>query len=306
MEKPHGQNYCRVIRMKYHEPVMLAEVLDFLQVSEGKRYIDCTLGDGGHTLEILRLGGRVLGLDVFEESLQRAEKRIVDEGFSDRFLGINKNFKNLEEIAKQNGFGQIDGVLFDLGYSSFQLDDTDIGLSFQREEPLDMRLDDDLGVTAADLVNKLPQKQLEQIIRSFGGENLAKRISTEIVKARDVKKFQTTKDLADLLVSVTPSNYENGRINPATRTFQALRIAVNDEIDNFKLALPQAARVLLPGGRMVLITFHSLEDKVAKEFGTSVQPSLKGVTKKPVVPTEEEVKRNSRSRSAKIRVYERI
>ncbi len=292
--------------MKYHTPVMLMESVKYLQPGIGKKYIDCTLGDGGHTVELLKRGARVLGVDIFPESLSRAQQRIDALGLSANFTGVISNFKNLENIAEKTDFNQVYGILFDLGYSSFQLDEGSTGITFVKDEPLDMRLDKELSVTAADLINSLPQQQLEKIIFEYGGERYAKRITKAIVDAREVKKFQTTKDLADLIVTATPSNYEHCRINPATRTFQAIRIAVNDELENFRLALPQAARVLLPGGRMVIITFHSLEDKIAKEFGKSVQPTIKAVEKKPLVPGDEEINLNPRSRSAKMRIYERI
>jgi len=294
----------------YHKPVMLDEALHYIQPLPGLRYIDCTLGDGGHTLEILRKGGEVLGIDAFPDALERAKQRIKDEGFESKFTGIVGNFKDLHKLAEQSGSNQVNGIIFDLGYSSFELEQSGIGLSFQKEEPLDMRMDKTLGVTAADLLNTLPEKQLAKIIREYGGENMANRFAKEIVNFRNLKKFQTTTQLKELLESAAPSGYERGRINPATRTFQALRIAVNDEIENMKEALPQAARLLLPGGRMIVISFHSLEDKVAKDFGRgNAQPSatsVSEVTKKPLVPTAREVGENPRSRSAKMRIYEKV
>ncbi len=292
--------------MKYHEPVMLKETVEFMQPEEGKSFVDCTLGDGGHSLELLKKGSRVLGIDVYEAAIHRAEERFAAELVTQNFVGKIGNFKNLEKIVNESGFNKVNGILLDLGYSSYELEDAGIGLSFQSDGPLDMRLDKNLSVTAADLVNSLPETQLAQIIGAYGGERMAKSFTAAIVKARGVKRFQTTKDLSDLLAGVAPSNYENGRINPATRTFQALRIAVNDELENLSNALPQAARLLQPGGRILVITFHSLEDKIVKDFAKSAQPSLRAVTKKPIVPSEQEVRQNSRSRSAKLRVYERI
>ncbi|MFC1756071.1 16S rRNA (cytosine(1402)-N(4))-methyltransferase RsmH [Patescibacteria group bacterium] len=297
------------MKNNYHKPVMLNEALHYLQPLPDLRYIDCTLGDGGHTLELLRQGSEVLGIDAFPNALERAKKRIKEEGLRDKFSGVVGNFKDLQEIAEREGFSDVNGILFDLGYSSYELDEGGIGLTFQKDEPLDMRMDKDLGVTAADLLNTLPEKQLAKIIRDYGGENMANRFAKEIVKFRNLKKFQTTKELKEVIESAAPSGYERGRINPATRTFQALRIAVNDEIENLKKALPQAARLLLPGGRMIVISFHSLEDKATKKFGRlDVQPSafaLDEVTKKPLVPTAREVDENIRSRSAKMRVYEK-
>ncbi len=291
--------------MKYHTPVMLKESLHYLDPQEGRKYIDGTLGDAGHTLALLKKGGIVLGIDIYESALARAKERIEKEGLLEDFIGRQGNFKEIERIAGEISFSGVHGIIFDLGYSTRQLGKAGIGLSFQKDEPLDMRMDKNLQVTAADLLNTLPEKELIKLMRDYGGEMLASRFAKEIVKFRGLKKFQTTKDLADLLVSVSPSNYERGRINPATRTFQALRIVVNDEIENLEKALPRAARLLLPGGRMVIISFHSLEDKVAKEFGYGVQPNLKSVTKKPLIPGKEEVEKNIRSRSAKMRVYEK-
>lgn len=284
---------------------MLNEVIKYLNPKRGEKFIDCTLGDGGHTIEILKLGGHVLGMDYSEESLARAKERINNLELSKNFIGAKGNFKDLEEITKQNNFSDVSGIIFDLGYSSFQLDNLDLGISFNRNDPLDMRIDKTLGVSALDLINMLSEKQLQQLISSYGGERYSKKFAEAIIKNRDLKKLHTTKDLADLLKSVSPLGYEKGRIHPATRTFQALRIAVNNELENLQLALPQAARVLLPGGRMLVISFHSLEDKIVKKFGLSAQPNLSAVNRKPLMPTDEEVSNNSRARSAKLRIYER-
>ncbi|MBT6401549.1 16S rRNA (cytosine(1402)-N(4))-methyltransferase RsmH [candidate division WWE3 bacterium] len=290
--------------MKYHEPVLLLESLEALQVKEGGKYIDCTLGDGGHTLEILKLGGTVLGLDVAQGSLDRATKRITEAGFADRFTAAQGNFSNIENLAKQNGFEQVDGVFYDLGYSSTQLEESEVGLSFKEDQPLDMRLDKALGVTAADLVNALPETELIHMIRTFGEERMAKRFAQAIVKSRDLKKIESTKDLVDIIVDSAPPGYEKGRLHPATRVFQALRIAVNSELESLTLSLPVAARILLPGGRMGVITFHSLEDRIVKQFGSGVQP-IKNVSGKPIGPSEKEIRDNPRARSAKLRVYEK-
>jgi len=292
--------------MQYHEPVLLKETTENLNVKAGGRYIDATLGDGGHTLEILKRGGHVLGIDVNEDSLKRAEFRIEEAGLSESFKGILGNFKNIEEIGKENGFEKVNGIVYDLGYSSYELEESGLGLSFQADEPLDMRLSKSLGVTAADLLNSLNGKDIANLIYEYSGERLSGRIAREIVKARSLKRIQTTKDLVEIINSVSSPGYERGRINPATRTFQALRIAVNDEIENLKKSLPQAARLLLPGSVIVLITFHSLEYKVAKEFGRRARPSITEVYKKPLRPSKEEIEKNPRSRSAKLRVFKKI
>jgi 16S rRNA (cytosine1402-N4)-methyltransferase len=289
--------------MNYHKPVLIEETIKSLNIEPGKKYIDATLGQAGHTIEILRKGGLVLGIDVDESSLKSAQERIEKENLQNGFIGVKGNFKNIEKIASENKFNQVSGILLDLGYSSFELEEGNLGLSFLKDEPLDMRLDRTLGVTAADLVNTLPEEQLERIIRNYSDEKLARRIAKAIVEFRSVKRIQTTKDLADLIKSETPSNYENGRINPATRTFQALRIAVNDELENLRIALPRAAQLLLPRGVMVIISFHSLEDKLVKDFGHNAQPKLMPLFKKPLVPSEQETSDNTRSRSAKLRAF---
>ena len=292
--------------MQYHKPVMANELVGSMLVRDGLNYIDCTLGDAGHTLEILKFGGKVLGLDVDADALVRAGTRIKDLGLSDYFTGIQGNFKNIDKLAEEHGFSQVAGVFYDLGYSSYQLEKKDLGLSFLKEQELDMRLDSTLGVTAADLVNALPERELANIFFSYSDERLGNRFARAIAKRRDLKKFRTTKDLADLIVDAAPSGYEHGRIHPATRVFQALRIAVNDEITNLTLSLPRAAALLLPGGRMAVISFHSLEDKTVKDFGRSARPHIMQVTEKPLVPGLAEVEGNSMSRSAKLRVFEKI
>jgi len=289
--------------MIYHEPVLKNEVIANFQVREGKKYIDCTLGDGGHTLEFLKRGASVMGIDVNAESLNRASERIKEEGFSSNFIPVLGNFKKIEYLANAHDFSQVDGVLYDFGYSSYQLDDSEIGLSFQKDKPLDMRLDDNLGVTAADLVNALPEKQLADLIFKYSQEKFARKFAKAIVNARNLKKIETTKQLADILANQSPLGYEKGRIHPATRTFQALRIVVNDELENLVQSLPQASRLLLPGGFFIVISFHSMEDKLVKQFSHSAGPNIKMLTKKPLVPSEEETSRNMRSRSSKMRVF---
>ncbi|MBI2415000.1 16S rRNA (cytosine(1402)-N(4))-methyltransferase RsmH [candidate division WWE3 bacterium] len=290
--------------MIHHEPVLLNEVLEALQVKKDGLYIDCTLGDGGHTLKILELGGKVLGFDLDDGSLDRATKRIkqaLDGKYFDNLIVMKANFCDLEKVALENSFGKVDGILLDLGYSSTQLEDLEVGLSFMKDQPLDMRIDKTLGVTAADLINALGQRELEKLFFEFGEESQGKRFAKAIIEARGLKKFVTTKDLVELIVKISPVR---DRIHPATKVFQALRIAVNMELENSKSALPQAAHLLLPGGRMAVISFHSLEDRIVKQFG-SVQLDLKLLGRKPTEATEEEVRLNPRSRSAKMRVFEK-
>lgn len=289
--------------MKYHDSVLKEEILEYLRIFEGGIYIDSTLGDGGHTIEILKRGGKVLGLDFNEGSLKRAEDRIQELGLEKGFTKALGNFKNIDKLAEQNGFREVNGILYDLGYSSTQLGE-DKGLSFLEDQPLDMRLDKNLGITAADLLNTLSEQQLAILFYDYSDEKYAKRFASYIVKARKVKKLHSTKELSELIVSAAPPDYEHGRIHPATRVFQALRIVVNDEVSNLEISLPRASRLLLPGGRMVVISFHSLEDKTVKNFGRNAGPKIKTLIKKPIEPKGDEIFRNHRSRSAKMRVFE--
>ena len=288
---------------------MVKEVLNFFNVTKGRKYIDCTLGDGGHSIEILKRGGLVLGLEVNEEQFAKALERMKSEDLEKNFIGEIGNFKYIENLAIKHNFSQVDGILFDLGYSSSELEDGNLGLAFSSDQPLDMRLDKSLSVTASDLINTLPQKSLEKLFFEFGEERMSKKFVEAIINTRKLKKIQTTKELSDLLVSESPLNYENKRMHPATRVFQALRIAVNTELENLSLSLPRAARLLkrsLPGGRMIVISFHSLEDRIAKDFGRNARLVVRELVKKPLTPSRSEVEKNKRARSAKMRVFESI
>lgn len=291
--------------MQYHTPVLLNEVIDYLQVKSGNRYIDCNLGDAGHTLEILSRGGKILGIEIDPKSIERAKNRIKEKGFAANFQAVQGNFKDIHTLVTPE-FSNVHGILYDLGFSSTQLEDSELGLSFQEEMPLDMRMDPKLKVKAADLINVLPEKELQRLFSEYGGERYSKKFAQRIVKARNLKKLKTTKDLVDLIVFTAPPGYEHGRIHPATRVFQALRIAVNSELQNLEESLPRAADLLLPGARMVVITFHSLEDRPVKQFGCRSRLALKTLTKKPIMASNEEMQVNPRARSAKMRVFEKI
>ncbi len=292
--------------MTFHKSVMLAETIAHLNIEKDNLYIDTTTGDGGHSVGILQNGGKVLGIDYDEKTLIRASQRIKDLNLEDNFVGVLGNFKNIDEIAQKNGFSKVHGIVYDLGYSSTQLDKDEKGLSFLSDEPLDMRLDSTMGVSAADLIAFLNEDQLTKLIFDYSDEKLARRFAKAIIENRNLKKIQTSKQLAKILASASPSGYEHGRIHPATRTFQALRIAVNDELVNLTESLPRAARLLLPGSRMVVISFHSKEDELVKKFGHSAQSTIKFVTKKPLTPSNDEIKENVRARSAKLRVFEKV
>lgn len=285
--------------MNYHEPVLLNEVLENLNIDKNSTFVDCTLGDGGHTIKILEAGSKVIGLDYNDESLNRSTQRISELGFGNSFKPIKGNFKDLEELINE----PVNGFLFDLGYSSFHLEGYQKGLSFQKDEELDMRVDTSRGVKAKDLLKVLDKTQLEKIFSFYGEERYSKRIAEEIVRKREVKEIHSTSDLVELIKSVVPSQ-QVSRINPATRVFQALRIVVNQELENLKTALPKAENLTLPGGRILVITFHSLEEKIVRGFSRDFQPSINLISG-PILPSDLEVARNPRSRSSKLYVFEK-
>lgn len=280
----------------FHEPVLLKEVLGFLSPQPGKLIVDATVGTGGHAEALLAQGAKVIGIDQDPESLALARDRLKD--FGENFQPVRGNFRKLREILGKLGITKVDGILFDLGLSSLHLSRAERGFSFQHDGPLDMRMDPDNPVTAADLVNGLPERELVRILREYGEERHAERIAREIVRNRPIR---STGELARLVARCYPPG--NYRIHPATRTFQALRIAVNDELSALREALPQAVELLSPGGVLCVIAFHSLEDRIVKRFLREEARAgrLKLLTKKPVRPSPEEVARNPRSRSARLR-----
>jgi 16S rRNA (cytosine1402-N4)-methyltransferase len=287
--------------MEYHEPVLLNEVLENLKADKSKTIVDATLGDGGHTIEILKTGAQVIGIDYNDDSLERASQRIKSLNLNEKFTPVKGNFKDLDQLLQQ----KVNGILLDLGYSSFHLEGYQKGVSFQKNEELDMRIDTSRGVKAKDLLKVLDVNKLEQIFRVFGEERYSKKIAQEIVRKREVKEIHSTSDLVEIIKSVVPSQ-QVSRINPATRVFQALRIVVNQELENLKLAMPKAENLTLPGGRILIITFHSLEERLVREFSRDFQPSIKLIGRAPILPSDLEVSINPRSRSAKLYVFEKI
>lgn len=280
----------------YHRSVLLREAINALDIRDAW-YLDCTIGDGGHSIEIIKRGGKVVGLDIDPQALARVQRRF------DR-LGINKskyrlvrgNFRNLQTETK------FAGVLFDLGVSSLQLETPERGFSFGREGPLDMRMDPGLQVLARDLVNAGGRKDLSELFSRLGEEKHSRALADAIVLARQVKPVETTTELAEI-VAKTVGRW--GKINPATNIFQALRIAVNDELAALQEGLEQALEVLNKNGLMVVISFHSLEDRIAKFAFNKWQDMGLGqvLTKKPVTPSNGEISENPRSRSAKMRIF---
>jgi 16S rRNA (cytosine1402-N4)-methyltransferase len=277
-----------------HIPVLYQEALDFLKVEPGKVYVDATLGGAGHTRGILERGGLVLGLDQDPEAVARAQA-----------LGLpglrvyQANFRRLEEVLRQAGVEEVAGILADLGVSSFHLEDPKRGFSYQKEGPLDMRMGEE-GPRAAEVVNTLSLEELYRILRDLGEEKQAYRIAKAVVEARRKKPIETTTELAEIVRQAVGFRKAG---HPARKTFQALRMYVNDELGALEEFLAQAAQVLAPGGRLVVITFHSLEDRLVKRFLKA--SGLKVLTKKPVLPSPEEVARNPRARSAKLRAAEK-
>lgn len=304
---------------QHHIPVMLQETIEALRVEPGGRYIDCTVGEGGHSTAILDRsapGGQLLGFDADPQAIKAAQNSLRHHGKS--VLLVNENFNRLEEIATRHQFRPVHGILFDLGMSSSQLAQEGRGFSFQEDAPLDMRFSPSQDITAAQIVNDLPENDLAMLIWSYGEEPRSRRIAKRIVENRPVR---TTLELAEIVTKAI--NGERGRIHPATRTFQALRIAVNREIENLRSALEQAINLLGLGGRLVVISFHSLEDRPVKEFLSRESktcicppetplcicghtPRMKLISKGVIKPTAEEIAANPRSRSAKMRVAERI
>jgi 16S rRNA (cytosine1402-N4)-methyltransferase len=301
-----------------HTPVLLGEVLRALAVQPGGRYIDATLGGGGHAAAILELsspGGQLLGIDADPGAIEAAREKF--RGSGDSILIINDNFANLQAICIKYDFFPVHGILFDLGLSSLQLGEGGRGFSFQHDAPLDMRFSPGQKTTAADIVNTAPEARLAGIIRNYGEESQSSRIARAIVQERPIK---TTGHLARVIEKAVGGR---GRLNPATKTFQALRIAVNHELENLETALKQAVELLGYEGRLAVISYHSLEDRIVKQFmqgeaRACICPpetpvcvcghtaSLRLINKKVIVPTTEEIRANPRSRSAKLRAAERI
>lgn len=290
-----------------HQSVLAAEVVDGLAPRSGGRYLDATLGGGGHAAALLAASapdGRLLGLDADPAALAAATARLAE--YAGRLTVRHANFRQLAEVAEAAGFGACDGIMFDLGVSSYQLDTPERGFSFQADAPLDMRLDPTSGVTAADLVAALPERELADVIYQFGEEHGSRRIARAIVEARRRSTISTTGQLAEIVARALGGR--RGKIHPATRTFQALRIAVNRELESLELALPQAVGLLAQGGRLAVISFHSLEDRIVKHYlrAEASAGRLQLVTKKPIVAGDAEQRDNPRSRSAKLRIAERV
>lgn len=290
------------LKYNYHVPVLLDTVIENLKVDKGKRYIDATVGGGGYALKIANLGGKVLGIDVDPDAIKFTSAAIykLEKEQKERITLRQGNFEKIKEIAGENGFEKTDGILFDLGVSSFQLNSAHRGFSFRTDGPLDMRMNQLEGFTAADLINKLTKEELYEIFSLYAEEIDSRPITEAIIRARTVNKIETTTELAAIIAQ---SKGFHEKIHPATKVFQAIRIALNDEISNLKSGLKGAEELLRTGGRLVVISYHSLEDRQVKMFGR--RSSLREINKHLIVPGQVEMKENPRSRSARLRIYEK-
>lgn len=305
-----------------HKPVMLGEVMHYLDPQPNQNFIDGTVGGGGHTEAILNAiapKGKVLALDWDGSAIQRVQERL--NNFQDRLILVNDTYTNVEKVVYAQKFEKVYGILLDLGLSSDQLQNSGRGFSFQLNEPLDMRFDP-VGneLTAEIIINEWPEVELVRILREYGEERAALRLAKQICQVRTSKRIRTTVELVEVITQVLP---RRGKIHPATKTFQALRITVNDELNNVRRVLENSHKILETGGRLAIITFHSLEDRIVKQYFKQEsidchcpkelpvcrcghKAGWKIITKKPVIPSEREIQENFRCRSAKLRVAQKI
>jgi 16S rRNA (cytosine1402-N4)-methyltransferase len=281
-----------------HEPVLVEEVVELL--SGADTVVDLTVGTGGHARALLEAGaGRVLGVDRDADALAAAGERLA--GYGERFRAARGRFSEVLQVADEAGVREADGVLYDLGVSSLQLDRAERGFSYRAEGPLDMRMGEE-DLTAADVVNHYPERELARVIREHGEERFAGRIARAITRARERAPLETTRELASVVAAAVPRR--RGGPHPARRTFQAIRIEVNGELEELAASLPRAVQLLAPAGRLVAIAYHSLEDRIVKRF-VREDDRLEVLTKKPVRPSVDEATRNPRARSARLRAAER-
>ena len=303
-----------------HKPVMLEECITSLNIDKDGIYIDGTLGGAGHSAEIIKRldKGTLIGIDQDSNAIKVSEERLSRIRGNAGLVLIKGNFRNMADLVRQRGFDKVDGILLDIGVSSHQLDEAERGFSYQHDAPLDMRMDRDNPLDAATIVNTYDEDEIRDIIREYGEEKWAARIASFIAAARNRNRIETTGQLAEIIKAAIPAKARRDGPHPAKRTFQALRIAVNDELGALKDAVESAVSLLKPGGRLTIITFHSLEDRIVKtefqkrenpcvcppSFPVCVcgrKPELKVLTRKPVLPSKDEVGRNPRARSAKMR-----
>ena len=308
----------------HHTPVLLQEVLTLLQPSRGGVFVDGTLGGGGHAEAVLRqlpLSGKLIGIDRDNEALAAASARLA--AFGERFTALHGNFFEMQTLLAEIGIAQVNGILLDLGVSSYQLDTPERGFSYHNDAPLDMRMDKGAALTARDVVNTYSEEALTRILFAYGEERFAKRIAERIVNIRKENPIESTAQLADLVKSAIPGKFRNEPQHPARRTFQAVRIEVNGELDGLREAVQHAHDLLQTGGRLCIITFHSLEDRIVKQAFRTFErpctcppsapvcicgkvPTARILTKKPLTCSQEEAAANSRSLCAKLRCIEKL
>ena len=307
-----------------HVSVLLYECIEALNIRNGYTYIDCTAGGGGHSLEIAKRMGpdsRLICFDRDKNAIAAATERLKD--YLDRVTFVNENFENLGRVIKELNIDNLGGVLADLGCSSHQFDTPERGFSYMHDAPLDMRMDTDAPLSAYEVVNEYDEADLRRVIFEYGEERFSARIASSIVKAREISPIKTTGELSDIIKSAIPKSQRMDGPHPAKRTFQAIRIEVNRELDSIRPLIEDATNALAPTGRIAIISFHSLEDRIVKQTYKSLmsgctcpkdfpvcicgnKPKIKEVTKKPTLPSDEELNANPRARSAKLRVAEKI
>ena len=306
-----------------HKSVLLKETVDSLCIRPDGIYVDGTLGGGGHAFEVCRRlgpGGRLIGIDQDQDAIAAASERLAP--FGDRALIVRSNYRQIQDVLEGLQIGRVDGIYLDLGVSSYQLDTAERGFSYREDAPLDMRMDRRNTQTAADLVNGCDESELYRIIRDYGEEKFAKNIAKHIVKARQEKPIETTGELTEIIKAAIPAKMRATGGHPAKRTFQAIRIALNHELEVLDQSIDTMIQLLNPGGRLSIITFHSLEDRIVKNrFRENENPCIcppdfpvcvcgrvsrgRVITRKPILPSEEELEENKRAKSAKLRVFER-
>ncbi len=289
----------------FHKPVMKEEVIERLQVKDGSRYIDATLGGGGHGFEILKKGGILLGLDHDQDAIEYVRTNNEERITKNELVLVRGNFSDIERIARENGFEKVGGVLFDLGMSSYQIEQSGRGFSFSGDEPLDMRMDTKKSLTASEIINNWTEGELYDLFSKMAEDPNSWAVARNIVRARRLDTIKTTGDLVRIIESAVRNKKQ---IHKATRIFQALRIAVNQELENLKKGLEEAFGLLQDHGRMVVVSYHSLEDRITKLYFLELERQGKAllIAKKPIMPTLDEIRENRRARSAKMRVVEKI
>ena len=292
-----------------HKPVLLNEILEFLNPKQGDVFIDGTANGGGHTLalwEKVKPTGKILAIDKDREIVEELKKKVRKDGKNIQV--VSDSYANLKNIVDQKEFGKISGILLDLGYSSFHIDISGRGFSFQKDEPLIMRYESDIkageDLTAYEVVNSFSENEIADIIYKYGEERASRKIAKRIVLIRKQKKIETSSELAEIIADVFFK--KNSKIHPATKTFQALRIFVNNELGDLEKVLPQMHEILKKGGKVAVISFHSLEDRIVKNFFKNNKDKFKIITKKPIIADKEEIRENPRARSAKLRIVEKI